>query len=68
MIPIAHRPNIMEVVDKVLVLNRGQEDPPDRVTRVFAELSNRAGKVSQMPRLAALVVKESRQAQEVKEA
>ena len=67
---IAHRPNIMEKVDKVLVLNRGQQELFGPRDAVFAELANRARKVSQMPRISPLVVKEAKEVevQEVKEA
>lgn len=69
---IAHRPNIMEKVDKVLVLNRGQQDLFGPRDYVFNELANRAGKVAQMPKAAQLptleVVKEVKKIKEVKEA
>ena len=42
---IAHRPNIMEKVDKVLFLNRGQQELFGPRDAVFAELANRARKV-----------------------
>ena len=48
---IAHRPNIMEDVDKVLVINRGQQELFGPRDAVLAELATRAGKVSQMPRM-----------------
>jgi ATP-binding cassette subfamily C protein len=50
---IAHRPNIMEKVDKVLVLNRGQQDLFGPRDLVFNELAARTRKVSQMPTVAA---------------
>ena len=68
---IAHRPNIMEKVDKVLVLNRGQQELFGPRDAVFAELTNRARKVvAQMPRISPLVVKETREVelQEAREA
>ena len=70
---IAHRPNIMEKVDKVLFLNRGQQELFGPRDAVFAELANRARKVSQlpqMPRISPLVVKEAREVelQEAREA
>ncbi len=46
---IAHRPNIMEKVDKILVLNRGQQDLYGPRDYVFNELTARIRKVSQMP-------------------
>lgn len=66
---IAHRPNIMEKVDKILLLNRGQQDLFGPRDAVFNELANRANKVAHMPKAAQLptfeVVKEIK---EVKEA
>ncbi len=63
---IAHRPNILEKVDKVLVLNRGQQDLFGPRDYVFNELANRARKVTQMPMGASLptleVVKEVKEA------
>ena len=50
---IAHRPNIMEKVDKVLVINRGQQDLFGPRDAIFAEFAARAGKVSQMPTIVA---------------
>ena len=50
---IAHRPNIMEKVDKVLVLNRGQQDVFGARDAVFAELAQRVRKVAQIPTLVA---------------
>ncbi|WP_064707878.1 type I secretion system permease/ATPase [Rhizobium bangladeshense] len=46
---IAHRPNIMETVDKILVLNRGQQDLFGPRDYVFNELAARVRKVAQMP-------------------
>ncbi|PZV38974.1 type I secretion system permease/ATPase [Mesorhizobium kowhaii] len=46
---IAHRPNIMAKVDKILVLNRGQQVLFGPRDYVFNELANRARKVTQMP-------------------
>ncbi|WP_176538908.1 type I secretion system permease/ATPase [Rhizobium sp. J15] len=46
---IAHRPNIMETVDKILVLNRGQQDLFGPRDYVFNELTARVRKVTQMP-------------------
>ncbi|MBX5084803.1 type I secretion system permease/ATPase [Rhizobium lentis] len=46
---IAHRPNIMETVDKVLVLNRGQQDLFGPRDHVFNELAARVRKVTPMP-------------------
>ena len=46
---IAHRPNIMETVDKILVLNRGQQDLFGPRDYVFNELAARVRKVTQMP-------------------
>ncbi|RWC47880.1 MAG: type I secretion system permease/ATPase [Mesorhizobium sp.] len=66
---IAHRPNIMDKVDKVLVLNHGAQDLFGPRDAVFNELANRVRKVTQMPKVAQLptleVVKEVK---EVKEA
>lgn len=63
---IAHRPNILEKVDKVLVLNHGQQDLFGPRDYVFNELANRARKVTQMPMGASLptleVVKEIKEA------
>ncbi|TIT30871.1 MAG: type I secretion system permease/ATPase, partial [Mesorhizobium sp.] len=63
---------VMEKVDKVLVLNRGQQDLFGPRDYVFNELANRAGKVAQMPKAAQLptleVVKEVKKIKEVKEA
>ncbi len=47
---IAHRPNIMAKIDKVLVLNRGQQELFGPRDIVFNELATRSRKVSQMPR------------------
>ncbi|RWC29703.1 MAG: type I secretion system permease/ATPase [Mesorhizobium sp.] len=63
---IAHRPSIMEKVDKVLVINRGQQDLFGPRDAVFNELANRARKVTQLPKLE--VVKEVEELKEVKEA
>jgi len=63
---IAHRPSIMEQVDKVLVLNRGQQDLFGPRDAVFAEIASRNRKVAQMPKVAQVVVKEKMT--EVKEA
>ncbi|RUX73272.1 type I secretion system permease/ATPase [Mesorhizobium sp. M7A.F.Ca.US.006.04.2.1] len=46
---IAHRPNIMEKVDKVLVINRGQQDLFGSRDYVFNELAARIRQVSQIP-------------------
>ncbi|MBX5145130.1 type I secretion system permease/ATPase [Rhizobium lentis] len=46
---IAHRPNIMETVDKVLVLNRGQQDLFGPRDHVFNELAARVRKVTPLP-------------------
>ncbi len=65
---IAHRPNIMEKVDKILLLNRGQQDLFGPRDAVFNELANRASKVTHMPKTAQLptleVVKEIKEAKE----
>ena len=50
---IAHRPSIMEKVDKVLVINRGQQDLFGPRDVVFAELTHRSRKVAQMPTIVA---------------
>ncbi len=50
---IAHRPNIMEKVDKILVLNRGQQDLFGPRDYVFNELAARLRKVAQMPTIVA---------------
>ncbi|MBY5609814.1 type I secretion system permease/ATPase [Rhizobium leguminosarum] len=50
---IAHRPNIMVTVDKILILNRGQQDLFGPRDYVFNELAARARKVSQMPTIVA---------------
>lgn len=50
---IAHRPNIMETVDKILVLNRGQQDLFGPRDYVFNELAARVRKVTQMPTIVA---------------
>ncbi|MBB3645298.1 ATP-binding cassette subfamily C protein [Rhizobium sp. BK619] len=50
---IAHRPNIMETVDKILVLNRGQQDLFGPRDYVFNELAARLRKVTQMPTIVA---------------
>ncbi|MBB4114341.1 ATP-binding cassette subfamily C protein [Rhizobium sp. BK226] len=50
---IAHRPNIMETVDKILVLNRGQQDLFGPRDYVFNELAARVHKVTQMPTIVA---------------
>ncbi|MBY3181010.1 MULTISPECIES: type I secretion system permease/ATPase [Rhizobium] len=50
---IAHRPNIMETVDKILILNRGQQDLFGPRDYVFNELAARARKVSQIPTIVA---------------
>ncbi|MBX4909211.1 type I secretion system permease/ATPase [Rhizobium bangladeshense] len=50
---IAHRPNIMETVDKILVLNRGQQDLFGPRDYVFNELAARVRKVAQMPTIVA---------------
>ncbi|ULR43822.1 type I secretion system permease/ATPase [Rhizobium sp. K102] len=50
---IAHRPNIMETVDKILVLNRGQQDLFGPRDHVFNELAARVRKVAQMPTIVA---------------
>jgi len=65
---IAHRSNIMEKVDKVLVLNRGQQDLFGPRDDVFDELAARTGKVSGMPRAAPLVVREVKKFRQVKKA
>ncbi|WDZ81893.1 type I secretion system permease/ATPase (plasmid) [Ensifer adhaerens] len=49
---IAHRPNIMDKVDKVLVLNRGQQDLFGPRDSVFAELARRSG-INQISTVAA---------------
>jgi len=59
---IAHRPNIMEEVDKVLVMNRGQQELFGPRDTVFAELTRRSGKVTQMPKVAPLTVREEARA------
>ncbi len=46
---IAHRPNIMEKVDKILVLNRGQQDLYGSRDYVFNELAARIRQVNQIP-------------------
>ncbi|WP_292136194.1 type I secretion system permease/ATPase [Mesorhizobium sp.] len=46
---IAHRPNIMEKVDTVLVINRGQQDLFGSRDYVFNELAARIRQVSQIP-------------------
>lgn len=50
---IAHRPNIMEKIDKVLVLNRGQQELFGLREAVFNELNTRNRKVAQMPTVVA---------------
>ena len=50
---IAHRPNIMEKVDKILVLNRGQQDLFGPRDHVFNELAKRNGAVTQISAVAA---------------
>ncbi|PDT28904.1 type I secretion system permease/ATPase [Rhizobium sp. L9] len=50
---IAHRPNIMETVDKILVLNRGQQDLFGPRDYVFNELAARVRKIAQMPTIVA---------------
>ncbi|PKA39978.1 type I secretion system permease/ATPase (plasmid) [Rhizobium sullae] len=50
---VAHRPNIMETVDKILVLNRGQQDLFGPRDYVFNELASRIRKVTQMPTIVA---------------
>jgi PrtD family type I secretion system ABC transporter len=50
---IAHRPNIMEKVDKILVLNRGQQDLFGPRDHVFSELAARSRQANQMPATAA---------------
>ncbi len=50
---IAHRPNIMEKVDKILVLNRGQQDLFGPRDHVFNELAKRNGAVTQITAIAA---------------
>lgn len=66
---IAHRANILEKVDKILVLNRGQQDLFGPRDHVFNELASRVSKVAHLPKAAQLpaleVVKETK---EVKEA
>jgi ATP-binding cassette subfamily C protein len=46
---IAHRPGIMEKVDKVLVLNRGNQELFGARDTVFNELTARARRVAQLP-------------------
>ncbi|QND62887.1 type I secretion system permease/ATPase [Mesorhizobium loti] len=46
---IAHRPNIMEKVDKVLVINRGQQDLFGSRDHVFNELAARVRQIPQIP-------------------
>jgi ATP-binding cassette subfamily C protein len=46
---IAHRANIIEKVDKILVLNRGQQDLFGSRDYVFNELAARIRQVTQMP-------------------
>ena len=46
---IAQRPNIMEKVDKILVLNRGQQDLYGSRDHVFNELAARIRQVNQIP-------------------
>ncbi|BCG71248.1 peptide ABC transporter [Mesorhizobium sp. 113-1-2] len=46
---IAHRPNIMDKVDKILVLNRGQQDLFGSRDHVFNELAARIRPVTQIP-------------------
>lgn len=50
---IAHRPNVMEKADKILVLNRGQQDLYGPRDYVFNELAARIRKVRQMPAIVA---------------
>ncbi|MFK0691101.1 type I secretion system permease/ATPase [Mesorhizobium sp. IMUNJ 23033] len=50
---IAHRPNIIEKVDKILVINRGQQDLYGPRDYVFNELTARIRKVRQMPAIVA---------------
>lgn len=50
---IAHRPNIMDKVDKILVLNRGQQDLFGPRDHVFNELARRSREVVQIPTIAA---------------
>ena len=46
---IAHRPGIMEKVDKVLVLNQGRQELFGARDTVFNELAARAKRVAQLP-------------------
>jgi len=46
---IAHRPNIMDKVDKILVLSRGQQDLFGSRDHVFNELAARIRPVTQIP-------------------
>ncbi|MBK5566967.1 type I secretion system permease/ATPase [Ensifer sp. SSB1] len=50
---IAHRPTIMQKVDKALVLNRGQQDLFGPRDHVFNELARRSREVVQVPAVAA---------------
>lgn len=64
---IAHRPNIMEKIDKVLVMNRGQQDLFGPRDVVFNELATRNRRVAQMPKVTQLAVAGTQDAlQEVK--
>lgn len=69
---IAHRPNIVAKVDRILVLNRGQQDLFGPRDYVFNELAIRASKVAHMPNAPQLptleVVKDVKEFKEVKEA
>ncbi|MER9328417.1 type I secretion system permease/ATPase [Mesorhizobium sp. M0488] len=69
---IAHRPNIVEKVDKILVLIRGQQDLYGSRDYVFNELANRVRKVAHMPKAVQPptleVVTEAKEIKEVKEA
>lgn len=64
LILVSHRPSIMEKVDKVLVLNRGQQDLFGPRDAVFGELANRARKIAQLPRATPMVVKDTQDKQE----
>ncbi|MCY1321331.1 type I secretion system permease/ATPase [Sinorhizobium sp. GL28] len=52
-IMIAHRPSIMQKVDKILVLNRGQQDLFGPRDHVFNELAKRNGAVTRITAIAA---------------
>ncbi|TGP68175.1 type I secretion system permease/ATPase, partial [bacterium M00.F.Ca.ET.227.01.1.1] len=49
---IAHRSNMLEKVDKILVLNRGQQDLYGPRDYVFGELAARIRQISQVPAIA----------------